>query len=157
MRKGPRVSLEERFFEKVKKGDDCWEWKANKNNKGYGMLGGPRKPDRSGRLMLAHRVSYSLAYGEIPKGKWVLHRCVNPGCVNPEHLFLGNNVANVRDMHGKGRGWGGIGPDTAYAVLWMNASGFSRKQISAEYGVSVHAIKDITQRRSWRSLSELHD
>jgi uncharacterized protein YjcR len=60
-------------------------------------------------------------------------------------------------MHRKGRGWGGIGPETAYAILWMNASGFSRKRITAEYGVSVHAIKDITQRRSWQSLSELHD
>ena len=152
-----KVSLEERFFEKVKKGDGCWEWTANKNNKGYGMLGGPKTPDRKGRLMLAHRVSYRLAYGGIPKGKWVLHRCDNPGCVNPDHLFLGNNVANVRDMHSKGRGWGGIGPETAYAILWCSASEMPRKKIMDEYGVSLHVVKDIVSRRSWSSLSELHD
>jgi hypothetical protein len=152
-----KASLEERFFEKVKKGDGCWEWTANKNNKGYGMLGGPKKPDSKGRLMLAHRVSYQLAHGDIPKGRWVLHRCDNAGCVNPEHLFLGDNTANVRDMHSKGRGWGGIGPDTAYAILWMRASGFSRKQVMAEYGVALDVVKHVTARRTWKSLSELHD
>jgi len=144
--------LEERFFEKVKKGDGCWQWTAGKNGVGYGMI---RTHDRTKEG--AHRVSYALAYGEVPKGRWVLHRCDNPSCVKPEHLFLGDGSANSQDMHSKGRGWGGIGPDTAYAVLWMSASGFSRKQITEEYSVSLHVVKDIVARRSWSSLQQSHD
>jgi len=143
-----------RFWEKVKRTEDgCWEWQAAKNNKGYGMF----DSTPTGSVGLAHRYSYELAYGEIPKGSWVLHRCDNPLCVNPVHLFLGNNTANVQDMHRKGRGWGGIGPETAYAILWRWASGENRNKIADEYGVSLHVVKDIATRRSWKSLSELHD
>jgi len=147
------VTRLERFFEKVKKGDGCWEWTAKKNNKGYGMFGGTKAEG----FNLAHRVSYELVHGSIPKGKWVLHRCDNRGCVNPDHMFLGNNTANVQDMHSKGRGWGGIGPETAYSILWCHASGMSRKQNSAEHDVSVHAVKHIALRHTWRSLSHVHD
>jgi hypothetical protein len=144
-------SLEERFWEKVDKSGNCWEWTAGTNGVGYGIIwSGVRRE-------CAHRVSWEFAHGTIPKGKWILHRCDNPGCVNPEHLFLGDSTANVRDMHRKGRGWGGIGPDTAYAVLWMRASGFSRKRIMEEYGVSLDTIKHIIIRRNWKSLQQLHD
>ena len=145
--------LEERFWEKVEKTDGCWKWTASTNGVGYGMIRVSNKKHRD----CAHRVSWMLAHGEIPKGKWILHKCDNPGCVNPEHLFLGDNTANVQDMHRKGRGWGGIGPDTAYAVLWMSASGFSRKRIMEEYDVSVHVVKDIVARRCWLSLQQSHD
>ena len=149
---GRRAPVAERFFEKVKQDKGCWEWTANKNNKGYGMMRefGPG-------LTLAHRVSYRLAYGEIPKGKWVLHKCDNRACVNPEHLFLGDHAENVHDMHRKGRGWGGIGPETAYAILWEWASGKNRRKVAEEYGVSLHVVKDIVTRRSWQSLSQSHD
>lgn len=148
------ISFEDRFFEKVKKSDGCWEWLAKKNNKGYGMFSAERG---RGKFKTAHRVSYELARGKIPSGQWVLHHCDNPACVNPDHLFLGDNIANVRDMHNKGRGWGGIGPETAYAVLWCSASGLSRKRIMEEYGVSLHVVKDIVARRCWLSLQQLHD
>lgn len=147
------VSLAERFFEKVEKGDGCWEWTAKKNNKGYGMFGGTRAEGFS----LAHRVSYELARGQIPWNKWVLHRCDNRGCVNPDHLFLGDHAANVQDMHSKGRGWGGIGPDTAYAILWAWASGIPRQKVADMYDVSLHVVKAIAQRRSWRALSTVYD
>ena len=144
-----KVSREVRFFEKVKEGDDCWEWAAKRNNKGYGMFGTNRK----GHFKLAHRVSYELENGEIPEGMMVLHRCDNPGCVNPQHLFLGTRTDNTRDMHRKGRGWGGIGPETAFAILWEHRSRVPRKQIAETYGVSLHVVKDIAQRRSWQMLS----
>jgi hypothetical protein len=152
--KGPRISQDARFWQKVKSvSEGCWEWQAAKNNKGYGMFGEAGNK----RLSLAHRVMWKMEYGEIPKGEWVLHHCDNPGCVNPEHLYLGNNTANVQDMHRKGRGWGGIGPETAYAILWRWASGENRQKIAEEYGVSLHVVKDIAARRTWKSLSELHD
>jgi len=143
-----------RFWEKVKRAErGCWEWQAAKNNKGYGMF--DHTP--TGRVGLAHRYSYELAHGDIPKGSWVLHRCDNRACVNPVHLFLGDHTANVHDMHRKGRGWGGIGPETAYAILWRRASGENRNKLANEYGVSLHVVKDIATRRSWKSLSVSHD
>jgi len=105
----------------------------------------------------AHRVSWELFCGEIPEGKWVLHTCDNPGCVNPDHLFLGDHTDNMHDMHSKRRGRG-IKPETAYAILWEWTSGIGRKRIADEYDVSIHVVKDIAARRSWTSLSALeHD
>src|SRR5580765_7764248 len=145
------ASIEERFWARVKKTADCWEWTGSKSSNGYGLFMQP--PSR----IRAHRFAYSMLRGEIPRGKWVLHRCDNRACVNPDHLFIGDNTANVRDMHRKGRGWGGIGPETAYAILWRWASGVPYKQIAAEHGVSYSVVQDIAQRRSWKSLSDLHD
>jgi hypothetical protein len=148
---GKQAPLAERFWAKVQKTEGCWNWTAGGNGVGYGIIWSGVKRE------CAHRVSWELAHGPIPEGKWVLHRCDNPGCVNPEHLFLGDNTANVRDMHSKGRGWGGIGPDTAYAILWCSASGMPRKKIMDEYGVSLHVVKDIVARRCWLSLQQSHD
>ena len=91
---------QERFWQKVSKERDCWEWTANKNNKGYGMFS--YRPIRRHKV-LAHRLSYEWAKGSIPEGMCVLHTCDNPGCVNPEHHWLGNKSDNAKDMHAKGR------------------------------------------------------
>lgn len=86
----------------------CWEWKKGKDANGYGII------HVSGRLMKAHRLSWQLHKGEIPDhdsyhGMMVCHHCDNPGCVNPEHLFLGEAKDNVLDMVAKGRNRFGIG------------------------------------------------
>jgi hypothetical protein len=144
-RSGPRVSREERFWEKVVRGDGCWEWLAKKNNKGYGMFGG-RKVDG---FVLAHRVAYELTHGAIPKGRFVLHRCDNRGCVNPEHLFVGDYIDNVRDMHAKGRGRAKITYAVAEEIRARRTRGESRKEIMVALGVSVHTVKDVVS-RSWK-------
>lgn len=98
--KAPR---EDRFWAKVRRGEqnDCWEWSAGVDNFGYGRL------NTRGVVDLAHRLSWELAHGPIPDGMCVLHRCDNPPCVNPRHLFLGTRDDNVQDMIAKGRHWRG--------------------------------------------------
>lgn len=77
--------------------DCCWEWMAGKEGQGYGCFWFRRKQDKS------HRVSWILHQGEIPKGLYVLHKCDNRRCVNPDHLFLGSLRDNIADRHTKGR------------------------------------------------------
>ena len=89
-----------RFWSKVniKESNDCWEWQAGKHRQGYGVF----KFDN--KIQLAHRISWLLAHTEIPQGMVVMHKCDNPGCVNPDHLCLGTQKDNIHDMRTKGRG-----------------------------------------------------
>jgi hypothetical protein len=96
-----RRPISERFWEKVAKGDGCWEWQAFRLKSGYGWFGGAEGTD------LTHRVAWRLERGPIPDGMFVLHHCDNRACVRPDHLFLGDHAANMRDMVAKGRGRAG--------------------------------------------------
>ena len=90
--------IKDRFLEKIRKTEGCWEWTGVKLPKGYGHMGIP-----GGKSLYAHRLSYMLHIGEIPDGLFVLHKCDNPSCVRPSHLFLGTAADNSRDMVRKGR------------------------------------------------------
>ena len=91
-----RPTTEQRFWSKVNKNKKgCWEWQGYKQR--YGKLGINHK------VILAHRYSWELHKGKIPKGLCVLHKCDNPPCVNPKHLFLGTLKDNMQDMIKKGR------------------------------------------------------
>ena len=91
--------LAQRFWSKVRVTDGCWEWGAGKMATGYGAIGlGPRGYGVGN----AHRVSYMLANGAIPNGVLVLHGCDNRGCVNPDHLYLGDYSRNLRDAYERG-------------------------------------------------------
>lgn len=88
----------DRFWEKIDKTGDCWIWTAAKTNKGYGKLTIRR------RTWIAHRFAFTITHGMIPSSAHVLHRCDNPPCCNPDHLFLGSNDDNIRDRIAKWRG-----------------------------------------------------
>lgn len=98
----PRPSLAFRFWAKVRKTDDCWLWTGKRNPHGYGVLWHPT-PAAPRRMRGAHRVAWELAYGSIADGLNVCHRCDRPACVRPEHLFLGSQLANMRDAKLKQR------------------------------------------------------
>jgi hypothetical protein len=88
-----------RLLKKVKKTiSGCWEWTGAKNHSGYGHT-----TFRKERCKRAHRVSYLIWVGEIPPNLYVCHRCDNPACINPNHLFLGSHEENMQDMKKKNR------------------------------------------------------
>lgn len=157
-----KIPLADRFWKHVDKNgptvrpelDPCWLWVASRNRNGYGLLMSNGK-----HVAVAHRVSWVLHKGDpIPDGLFVLHRCDNPPCVNPEHLFLGTNADNMRDMAEKGRsGAGGFNKKVNEAqvkeIRRRHAAGENRTHLGREYGVSKWTITQIVNRRRWSHVS----
>lgn len=88
---------EERFWASVQKTDGCWLWTGPRDKDGYGIF------HVDGKNIKAHRYSYELHRGPIPEGLWGLHKCDNPPCVRPDHLYAGTHIDNVNDAVERGR------------------------------------------------------
>lgn len=151
---GRRKSLAARFWAKVRKSDGCWEWIGCKQSQGYGQI------RIEGRALLAHRVSWEMEFGPIEDGLWILHKCDNPACVRPDHLFLGDVVDNNADMTEKGRRRSPSGEESASAKLTNNqvarmrklyfAGKYSTYALAEMYGVSHFTIWEIVRNRRYR-------
>ena len=147
-------SLRERFFHYTKQSAGCWEWAGSKDANGYGRLNVGGKP------ILASRASFLLHHGDVPAGKCVCHKCDNPGCVNPEHLFIGTQAENVADMHTKGRarkrGLPGVthhaAKMTPEAVREIRAGGKSDAHWATHFGVSRATVHAIRTGKTWAHI-----
>ena len=133
----------------------CWQVVSHhKNKNGYIWL------MRNGENTRAHSLSYEAFVGKIPKGLHVLHRCDQPDCVNPEHLFVGTHAKNMKDMEQKGRHVPMPGEKhplsklTEKQVKEIRAlkGRTTQRSIAAMFGVSVGHINNIMQRRTWKHI-----
>lgn len=150
-----RCSFEQRLIsglpERPNSIDDCWEWQKS-GVRGYGTF------RWMGQTYLAHRAAYELYKGAIPEGLLVRHSCHNPACCNPQHLSLGTNADNSRDMTTAGRSNRGSRHGNARLTeekvrrireIYTPAL---RDEIAAEYGVNRRTIQDAVNRVSWTHI-----
>lgn len=133
----------------------CIEWNQSTST-GYGVL------QYKGKVVRTHRISYELNIGPIPDGLFVCHHCDNRICINPNHLFIGTQLDNIRDMIAKGRGSphrgeaSGTSIFTESDVLHIRKTYKGRygecKQLMKKYGVSKSTILAVMNRTSWRHI-----
>lgn len=145
------------FWRKVKFNPrGCWEWQAQISAAGYGMIW------VKNRSRGAHRLSYLLYYLQDPIGLFVCHKCDNPRCVNPFHLFLDTPLANMRDKISKGRDNRTLGEINGCAKLTneqvlqirkiATESNLFHKEIADQFGISRTAVTNIINRKSWAHI-----
>jgi hypothetical protein len=157
--------------------DACWPWTGSLNNKGYGIFSiGPGKPRR---IFLAHRLAYFLGTGIDPGSMCVCHRCDNPLCQNPAHLWLGTKIQNLHDCMAKGRftngnvHWARRHPEwimrgennrvskltdaKAVEINRLYATGeFTYQSLGEQFGVSMTTVRNVVHGISWKHIvSEL--
>jgi hypothetical protein len=163
------MQLHERFWPRVDRSGDCWEWRGGRIPQGYGAvwINGQNHP--------AHRVAWELTVGPIPPGLMVLHRCDNPPCVNPAHLWLGTQADNMADKVRKGRaavgakngahtqpnhrssghrpGLGVLTWDEIREIRALAATGTRRADLVERYRVSQSHLSRILNNLVWKETS----
>jgi len=151
----PETPIQFRLLAKLKFGspNGCWLWGGACHPQGYGFI-----KRKDGAQLRAHRVAYELMYGPIPKGLFVCHRCDNPQCVRPSHLFLGNHAENMADMVAKCRSAQMKGSENGSAKLQESDVKTIRflsgkyHEIASRFGISASMVGLIKRRERWVHL-----
>ena len=161
-------NLPERFWDKVEKTETCWNWTAAKFHDGYGMY------QVKGLAKRVHRFVYKELVGPIPEGLLVCHKCDNPACVNPDHLFLGTPAENSADMVRKQRQARGdrnglranpksvlrgqdspaakLTDEDVRAIRKLAKPGIARWKVGARFNISAGTVNDILHGRTWKHV-----
>lgn len=139
--------------------NNCIIWNKYKDKDGYGLL------NFKGKTMRAHRKAFIDYYGPIPEGLWVLHKCNNPSCVNPEHLYAGTPKQNINDraLAGNNKGWKGpnqIGSNNTNVKLCENDILYIRqhrkygagKYLAQQFNTTPSYIRRIWSRAVWKHV-----
>jgi len=136
----------------------CWVWQGYKNPQGYGQL---HVADR--RQVRAHRMAWEIVYGPIPKGLHCLHKCDNPSCVNPSHLYIGTNLDNVRDRMNRNRqsytkgeknGKSKLTDDKVKEIRDLLKAGHTQQSVANQFNVSRPLIGYIKRGVIWKHLKQ---
>jgi len=147
-----------RFWDKidVRENDICWNWKLSKNAGGYGRV------RYKNSMTVSNRIAYAIMYGDIPEGLCVLHKCDNPACCNPKHLFVGTQKENVLDMERKGRSNHPRGSDLNSSILTENdvlkirdlysKGEFTHLEIAKTFNVSDSTVHNIVTGKTWNHI-----
>jgi hypothetical protein len=159
------LTLKQRFDQKYQKCpvSGCWNWTGSTNQSGYGTMA----PNEWGTL--AHRISYGLNVGPVPKGKGphgtcVCHRCDNRLCVNPEHLFLGSNADNLADRDAKGRqvamrgsrnGHSKLNESDIVQIRAMFHRGAKLREVAERFSISKANASDIKRGKIWAHVKDI--
>lgn len=146
------------FWDKVEKGSNCWIRMGAKTRNGYNVLRWNKKQE------YAHRVSWMIHFGEIPIGLCICHKCDIPNCVNPEHLFLGTQMDNLRDMVKKGRGgYHGLPgekhpdaklkeKDVLFIRQFYRKGEITQQKIAEQFGITQQTVSKAISGFTWGSI-----
>lgn len=148
-------SPDKRFWRYVDKSGECWNWTGHKDKDGYGTLT-VKLPNGQHSPVRAHRFSMRLHGAEIADDALVLHRCNNPSCVNPDHLYVGSQVQNMRDRIEFRGDWKGekhhnakITEDDVIGILSFIGPAYKAAE---QYGISASQARNIIKGRQWRHV-----
>jgi hypothetical protein len=127
-------------YERVLRLTKCVEWSGARSGDGYGAV------YIDGKQRAAHRVAWEKAKGVIPDGMWILHRCDNPLCVNPDHLFLGTAKDNTQDSRAK------LTEDDVRKMVALSVEK-RQSQIARDFGVSDALVSLILRGKAWKHVT----
>ncbi len=141
----------------IKEKDDCWEWMGYLDHNGYGSISINNYPNRT------HRYAWEIVHGCIPEGLCICHKCDNPKCCNPEHLFMGTVYDNTHDMIKKGRKVVLRGESNWFSKLTekdvleirklYSTGKYNQHKLGKMFNVTNSNIECIVNRKSWKHLS----
>lgn len=143
---GP-VSLSEIFLRSKENSNGCIEWIGSRDRCGYGLIIRQRK-----RYVVTRLVMHLVNNFDLSSSLCVLHKCDNPSCVNPDHLFLGTKKDNSLDAYKKGRRKHKLSAETVQSLRQEYAKGTTYKKLAVMFDINTQTVWSIVRRRSWKHI-----